>query len=161
MIETQNLKLNNILKQMNATKIQKQLIHINTPNRDIKEEFVQWATDSIEKISCNDLNFEQANMILVQLGKEPHKASNYAVFDKTNNRHKYILSLCITYGWSKWSAKFGKIANLDKLNEWMHSKFCPVQKPLKKMNSDELDKFIAALESMTVKKFGNLNKTRQ
>lgn len=138
---------------MKATKQQKKLIHINTPTRDIKEEYVQWATQDVKKISCDDLSFDQANMILVKLGKEPHKAQNWAVFDKQNDRHKFILSLCIQYGWSKRSGKYGTVADLDKLNDWMHSKRCPVQKPLKKMTNDELTKFIGALEGMMKSKY--------
>lgn len=86
---------------MQATKEQKQLIHINTPNRDTKEEFVQWATDDNAKTSCNDLSFDEANKILLQLNLTPHKPKNYAVFDKNNKQHRTILSLCIQNGFSK------------------------------------------------------------
>lgn len=130
---------------MQATPQQKRLIQINVPTRDIKEEFVQWATGDIKKTSCNDLSFEQANQILVKLGKTPHKAQFRATFDKNNTQHKYILSLCIQYGWSKRTAR-GAIADLDRLNEWMWSKLCPVQKPLKKMTTEETSKVIVALE---------------
>lgn len=138
---------------MQATKEQKQLIHINTPNRDIKEEFVQWATGDVEKTSCDDLLFEQANMILVKLGKKPHKPENWAVFDKNNKAHRTILSLCIQMGMSKESGRYGKVADLDALNEWLHSARCPVQKPLKKMEKIELSKVIGALSAMTKKKY--------
>jgi hypothetical protein len=135
-----------------ATPQQKKLIHINAPTRDIKEEFVQWAMDDNSKISCNDLTFDAANMILVKLGKEPHKLAFRAVFDKDNERHKYILSLCMQYGWSTTKRRI-TIADLDKLNTWMHSQRCPVQKKLKDMNNDELTKFIGALEGMVKSKF--------
>lgn len=132
---------------MEAIKKQKQLIHVNTPTRDMKEEWVQWATGDVKKISCDDLSFEQANKILEQLGIKPLKAEYWAYFDKDNSRHKYVLSLCIQYGWS--IRKRGSVfADLDRLNEWMHSNRCPVQKPLKKMSPDELSKFIVALEGM-------------
>lgn len=134
-----------------ATPAQKKLIHINTANRDIKEEFVQWATDDNNKISCDDLSFEQANKILVQLGKPPHKLNFWAAFDKKNKQHMYILSLCIQYGWKLSGRRV--IADLDKLNEWMHSERCPVKKALLDMDTDELSKFIIALESMTKKKY--------
>jgi len=133
-----------------ATPQQKQLIHINAPTRDIKEEFVQWATDDNNKISTNDLTFDQANRILEKLGKEPHRLAFRATFDKTNPRHLYILSLCIQYGWCVIK-KGRKVADVDKLNEWMYSKLCPIQKTLKNMDDKELNKFIGALESMTKK----------
>lgn len=41
-----------------ATAKQKQLIHLNTPTKDMKEEWVQWATNSNDKTSCNDLTFD-------------------------------------------------------------------------------------------------------
>lgn len=134
---------------MNATKQQKQLIHVNTPNRDIKEEFVQWATMDEKKISTNDLTFEQANQILEKLGLPPHRLKFLAVFDKKNYRHKYILSLCIQYGWFENSLKYGRVADMDKLNDWMLSDRCPVKgKKLKDMTNDELSTFIGALEGM-------------
>lgn len=139
---------------MQATKQQKKLIHINTPTRDIKEEYVQWAMDDNDKRSTNDLTFEAANKILVQLGLTPHKAKFLAVFDTKNPRHKYILSLCIQYGWWIISEKYGKVADMDKLNEWMLSDRCPVRnKKLKDMTNDDLDRFIGALESMMKKRY--------
>ncbi|RWX00946.1 hypothetical protein [Flavobacterium cerinum] len=138
---------------MEATKDQKRLIHINTANRDIKEEFVQWATDDNKKISCDDLSFDEANKILVHIGQKPHKLAFRAKFDKTNPRHKYILSLCIQRGMSHRSGKYGYIADLDALNEWMHSNKCPVQKRLMDMDNDELSTFIGALEGMTLSKY--------
>jgi hypothetical protein len=140
---------------MQATADQKKLIHINSPTRDMKEEFVQWATGDSSKTSTNDLTFDQANAIMEKwLGLTPHKPKFLASFDKNNTRHKYLLSLLITYGWYCKSGKYGKVANLDKLNEWLQSDKCPVpNKPLKKMNDDELTKIIGAFESMTRKKF--------
>lgn len=140
---------------MQATKDQKRLIQINSPSRDMKEEFVQWATGDVKKTSCNDLTFDQANLIMEKfLGLTPHKPKFLATFDKHNPRHKYLLSAVITFGWFRKSAKYGKVANLDKLNEWLYSDRCPVKgKPLKQMNDEELSKIIAAFESMTVKQF--------
>lgn len=139
---------------MQATKQQKQLIHINMPTRDIKEEYVQWAMNDNSKTSTNDLDFEAANKILVKIGKAPQKPKFLAVFDSKNTRHKFILSLCIQYGWWVFSKKYGKVADMDKLNEWMLSKRCPVQdKKLKDMDNNDLDRFIGALEGMMKKKY--------
>lgn len=140
---------------MQATKEQKRLIQINSPTRDMKEEFVQWATGDNSKTSCNDLTFDQANAIMEKwLNLTPHKAKFLAKFDKTNPRHKFLLSLVINFGWWRSSAQYGKVANLDKLNDWMRSALCPVQDtPLMKMTDTELSKVIGAFESMVRKKF--------
>lgn len=138
---------------MLATKEQKKIIH-TVVHKTIKEETVQWATDDNSKTSCNDLTFEQANKILVQFNCTPHKPKFLATFDKANPRHKFLLSLVINFGWWRSSAQYGKVANLDKLNDWMRSNLCPVQDtPLMKMTDAELSKVIGAFESMVRKKF--------
>lgn len=134
---------------MEATKHQKQIIHIVVP-KPIKEEMVQWATDDNDKISTSDLTFDQANEILKKFGKEPHKLAFWATFDKNNAQHRYILSLCVQYGWWEKKLKYGRVANLDKLNEWLHDK-SPVKKALKNMAPDELTTVINALSSMMLK----------
>lgn len=140
-----------------ANKKQKQLIHLNAQPAYIKEEFVQWATGQNDKRSCNDLTFEQANRILVQLNMKPIDLDNWAYFDKENTQHMYILSLCITYGW--WEVKSGrKIANLANLNQWLHSNRCPVNKPLKDMETEELSKVIISLEQITKWKYSKPKK---
>lgn len=139
---------------MQATKEQKRLIQINSPTRDMKEEFVQWATGDNAKTSCNDLTFDQANAIMERwLGLKPHKPKYFSAFDKNNGRHKFLLSLVITFGWWQHDPKYGKVANLDKLDSWMKSDLCPVNKPLLDMTNDELSKLIGAFESMVKKKF--------
>lgn len=143
-----------------ATKEQKRDIHMNV-HKEVKEEFVQWATADVTKTSCNDLTFDQANRILVQNNRKPHKLAFRAKFDKNNSRHKYLLSLCIQYGWWQVSKKFGKVADLDQLNAWMHSDKCPVKKALTDMDNDELTKVIGALSKMTVKRYSNSKKAKQ
>lgn len=139
--------------EIKATKQQKKIIHTVVP-RDIKEEYVQWATEDVAKTSTNDLTFDQANMILEKFKCTPHKLGFLATFDKDNARHRFLLSLCIQYGWKKKLPKYGWVANTDKLNEWMHSTLCPVPNvALMKMTPDQLSKVIAALENMTLKKF--------
>jgi hypothetical protein len=139
---------------MQATVQQKKIIHTVVP-RDIKEEYVQWATEDVKKISTNDLTFDQANKILEKFNCTPHKAQFLAVFDKKNPRHTKILSILIEMRWRVWSAKYQRfLANMDKLNEWMHSDKCPVKgKALTKMNDDELSKIIFALEKIALGTF--------
>lgn len=144
---------------MNATASQKQQIHLTAPTKDIKEELVQWACDDNDKTSCNDLNFDQANQILMHLGKRPHdpdvdeKATKYARFDKNNEQHKRILATLITIGWWTIKKPYGKVADLQRFGKWLYGKNSPVRKPLMKMQPSEVSTIIGALDSMTVKKF--------
>lgn len=142
---------------MQATKEQKKFIHVNAPTRDIKEEYVQWATGDVEKISCNDLTFDEANMIIVQLGGTAHRndAYSWGMFDRSNQQHKAILSLCMNYGWKKRNPKSGfDIADIGALGNWLkNDPRCPVRKPLKKMDVTETSKIISALENMVSGKY--------
>lgn len=134
---------------MQATKLQKQLIAINTPNKDTKEEWVQWATADVTKTSTNDLTFDQANMILNQLGLKPHKANNWATFKKDNPKHRRIISMMYQAGWTKNGHKGQEIPDLDRLNNWLQSNKCPVQKPLLEMDDQtEIPKIIKALNGI-------------
>lgn len=141
---------------MKATKKQKQLIHLNTPNRDIKEEFVQWATQDNAKISTNDLSFEQANLILSKIGIHPLRSAKakedsslyWGLFNKANTQHMQILSLVHQLQWTKPHPKYGTVANLERLGLWLQSNRSPVKKPLKKMTVAECSKIITALNGI-------------
>jgi len=137
-----------------ANKKQKQLIHVNAPNRDIKEEFVQWATGDNDKISCNDLSYAQANMILRKLGVKTvpmhvaDMASSWGKFDNSNGKHRNILSLLRQVRWVTPHPKFGEVADVARLGAWLQSDKSPVKKPLMKMESEEVSKVIVALEGI-------------
>lgn len=83
--------------------------------------------------------------------KKPDYKDNWAVFNPKRKQHKYILSLCIQYGWSIESNKWGEIADLQRLSNWLKSDLSPVKKPLKDMSPTETSKIIFALESMNEK----------
>lgn len=134
---------------MTATKEQKRLIAINTPNKAIKEEWVQWATGDVRKTSTNDLSFEQANLILTQLGLKPHVVISWAKFDKNNPKHLRILSIMRQANWTIKSEKGKELPDLNRLNSFLQSSKCPVNKPLLEMNNDtEIPKVIKALEGV-------------
>lgn len=149
---------------MKATKEQKQLIHVNAPTRDIKEELVQWATDCNDNISCNDLSFEQANEIMHKLGLHRHKkptspftgneeVNDFVKFNIKNQQHKYILSLLRQIGWTKGHERYGVVADMDRFGNWLQSDKSPVKKPLNSQTKEETTKIINALESMMGKKY--------
>lgn len=140
---------------MKANKKQKQLIHVNCPNRDTKEEFVQWATGDVNKISTNDLTYAEANMILRQLNVKtvPMPVEDLAItwgkFDKNNSKHKAILSLLRQIQWTTEHPKYGNVADIARFGGWLQSdKRAPVHKPLLKMSPEELSKTITALEGI-------------
>lgn len=139
---------------MEATKQQKADIRRNAKYKvDIKEEWVQWATGDNSKTSLNDLTYEQAGKILAQQEGKPHLGDNWALFDKDNGQHKYILSLCIQMGLKKPSERHGFVADLQALSEWLKSERSPVRKKLMDMLPFELKKIIGALESITKNKY--------
>lgn len=138
---------------MKATKKQKQLIAINAPTKDIKEEFVQWATKDVNKTSCNDLSFDEANLILVKLGQRTHKPENWAVFNKNNPKHRVILSLMRQAQWIKNHERYGEVADMDRLDLFLKSEKSPVQKPLQDMEPNELEKLIIALKGIVKSKY--------
>lgn len=76
---------------------------------------------------------------------------NWAVFNKDNQQHRYILSLCIQMGWSVTSERYGEVADLNRLSNWLKSNLSPIVKPLKDMEPNELSKIVSALESMNGK----------
>lgn len=139
---------------MIANAKQKQLIHLNAPTRDIKEEFVQWATGDVSKISTNDLSFDQANAILVKLGKKPLRPAKedspyyWGMFDRLNHQHSKVLSLLHQLQWAKPDPKYGRVPDIERLGQWLQSKRSPVNKPLKKMDQKELNKIFTALKGI-------------
>lgn len=138
---------------MQATKKQKQIIAINAPTKDIKEEFVQWATGDVKKTSTNELTFDQANKILIQLGQKPHKAEYWAYFDKNNPKHMLILSLMRQAQWTKQNGKNVEVADMDRLDDFLKSNLSPVKKALKEMEHEELEKIITALNGIIKSKY--------
>lgn len=97
--------------------------------------------------STKDLTERQAFEAIRYLntGKAPNN-SFYAVFDKENRQHRTILSLAHQIGWVQ--EENPKFVNLHTLGTWLISKKCPVNKPLKQMNKQELSKVIFALEQV-------------
>lgn len=73
---------------------------------------------------------------------------NWAKFDKKNARHMLILSLCRQAQWVTNTQRFGEVADLNRLSNFLKSEKSPVKKPLMKMNDDEIEKIITALSGV-------------
>jgi hypothetical protein len=78
---------------------------------------------------------------------------NWAGFDPKNTKHMAILSLCRQAQWTVSHRRHGEVADLIRLNNWLHSDKCPVNKALKKMDNSELSKIITALEGIVKSKY--------
>lgn len=144
---------------MQATKGQKQYIYrLCDYNKDLKEELVQWATGDNDKISTNDLTFDQANAVIHNRGGSMAKYDNWGWYDNGKDAHRQILSHLITLGWTVKHPRYGKVADLVRFSEWLKgtskSGQSPVKKPLKKMSANEVSKVISALDKMIGKNYG-------
>lgn len=121
-------------------------------NNDIKEEWVQWATNNNQCTSVKQLTQAQARQIIrAQEGttQTTLPADNWAFFDKTNPKHKVILSLLHQLQWVIASQKWGEVPDLERLSNFLKSDKSPVNKPLKSMNNTETEKIIKALSQIT------------
>lgn len=76
------------------------------------------------------------------------EAEKYALFDKNNTQHMYLLSMCRQIGWTRYNAKLGKqVADLNALGAWL-AKYGYFKKPLKKYNAKELPTLITQFEGV-------------
>lgn len=130
----------------------KRIMHNCSYQVDIKNEWVQWVTKDNNCTSLKSLTQQQATQIIsAQEGTATKTlpADNWAFFDKTNPKHKVILSLLHQLQWVTHSEKWGEVPNLERLSKFLKSDKSPVKKPLKQMTNDELEKIIKALSQIT------------
>jgi hypothetical protein len=81
------------------------------------------------------------------------QTGNWALFDKNNQQHKGLLSQLRTLGWVVKSDKWGEVADLNRLSDFLKSDKSPVKMPLKKMTPEEVSKIIECFKSMVKKKY--------
>lgn len=131
-------------------------------NIDMKNEWVQWATSDVARTSLKSLTQAQAvKIICQQTGTQPltppekrgtttdnSPYEGWGAFDKTNPKHKVILSILYQAQWVKPSEKWGEVPDLDRLSNFLQSEKSPVKKKLKDMDSLELEKLIKALNGI-------------
>ncbi|MDX6187967.1 hypothetical protein SGQ83_01280 [Flavobacterium sp. Fl-318] len=78
---------------------------------------------------------------------------NWGLFDKTNQQHKTLLSQLRTLQWTAPNGKWGEVADISRLSEFLKSDKSPIKKPLKNMNSKEVSKIIECFKSMIIKTY--------
>jgi hypothetical protein len=81
------------------------------------------------------------------------KSGNWGLFDNNNQQHKTILSLMRQAQWTVPSEKWGEVADLSRLSDFLKSDKSPVKMPLKKMTPQEVSKTIVALEGIVKSKY--------
>lgn len=127
-----------------STPSQRQLIHkLCNYDAELKQDLVHQFSNGRTTTSL-ELTEKESNHLIYAL-------QNWANFNSGNTQHRYILSLCIQKGWCKHHQKYGQVADLNRLSDFLKSKRSPVRKPLLQMNKTECSKIISCLESMTIK----------
>ena len=135
------------MQTLKTTPRQRQLIHIlcgydAERKADLIDQFSGGRTTT-----SMELTKSEAKQLINSL------TESWAKFNKNNAQHRYILSLCIQLGWRKHDEKYGSVADLERLSNFLKSKRSPVDLPLQQMNSDQCSKLISCLESMIKKHY--------
>lgn len=76
------------------------------------------------------------------------QSGNWGLFDKNNQQHKAILSQMRTAQWTIPNEKWGEVPDLNRLSDFLKSDKSPVNKPLKKMEPEEVSKIIEAFKGI-------------
>lgn len=155
MIKLGNSQVMTTTDQPITTKQINRIMHNCGYNTDIKDELVQWVTDDVARTSLRSITAEQANRIIAaQEGSvEPKPDTSWSKFDKSNVKHRKILSLLIQAGWSTQHPTYGAVADLERFSNFLKSDKSPVKKPLKSMSSEEVEKIIIALNGIVKHKW--------
>lgn len=86
-------------------------------------------------------------------GVSSYKQKNWGLFDNNNLQHKAILSQLRALEWTVENGKWGEVADISRLSDFLKSDKSPINKPLKEMDQAELSKMISCFESMVTKKY--------
>jgi hypothetical protein len=117
-------------------------LHIRE-DKALKESFIASFTGDYHRSSTRQLTYFEAEEIIYFL-KTGNRSTwaHYAIFDKHNKQHLYLLSLAHQKGWTQYSDKLHKmVADLESLGSWLR-KYGYLHKPLKQYTAGELPKLI-------------------
>lgn len=130
-----------------STAAQRKEIHLLCDcNTEIKEALVHQYSNG-RTTTSTELTLDEASRLISSL------KSHWARFKKSKRQHMYIVSLLRQLGWTQHNERYGIIADMDRLSDFLKSTRSPVRKPLQDMNTQELSTLINCLESMLGKKF--------
>lgn len=121
-------------------------------NEDLKKQAV-YSISNGRTQSITALSNQEAYQLITKLkaNKKEHNTPRHLQFDNSNSKHKYIISLCHQLGWTKPHQKWGAIADMQKLHNWLVSSRSPVQMCLLDIPYIHLSKIIYALEQILEK----------
>jgi hypothetical protein len=122
-------------------------------NMDIKNEWVQWVTEDVNRTSLRSITQEQAVKIIRQQTGDvkPEVSENWGLFDKDNSQHKRIQANLRAANIVVQNGKWGEVADMQGwFNRFLKSDKSPVNKPLKKMTQLEVSKIIRALDGVVI-----------
>lgn len=120
---------------------------------DIKNEWVQWVTEDVNRTSLKSISQEQAVKIIRQQtgDTKPEVSENWGYFDNNNSQHGRIRANLHTAGIVVKNGRWGEVADmLGWFNRFLKSDKSPVKKPLKKMTPEEVSKIIKALDGVVI-----------
>jgi hypothetical protein len=86
-------------------------------------------------------------------GGRTNSKSNWGLFDKNNPQHKTLLSLLRQAQWTIPNERWGEVADLSRLSEFLKSDKSPINKPLKGMEPLEVSKIIEAFKGIVKSKY--------
>lgn len=86
-------------------------------------------------------------------GGRTYSKSNWGLFDNNNQQHRTILSHMRTAQWVVPNDKWGEVPDINRLSEFLKSDKSPVNKPLKKMEPEEVSKIIEAFKGIVNSKY--------
>ncbi len=121
-------------------------------NEDVKKQAVLSISNG-RTHSITDLSQQEACQLISKLkgNKNTPSVPKHLQFDRSNSKHKYIISLCHQLEWTKPSEKYGTIADLQKLHNWLIGPRSPVKMCLMDIPYIHLSKIIHALEQILEK----------
>ena len=134
-----------------STKAQRQTImgsigYDDDTKKQLALEFSNGRTDSLRALFLGEASFLIKRL---KRDKAPRKTPRNLQFDRRIKRHRYILSLCISLGWSKEHPRSGEIACMKTFDKWLKGNKSPVkEKHLIDLEDKELTKVIYALEQI-------------
>lgn len=103
--------------------------------------------------AIDDYNRPQKQLQTIVQGGRGYSKSNWGLFDKNNQQHKTILSLLRQAQWVVPNGKWGEVPDINRLSDFLQSDKSPINKPLKKMEPEEVSKIIEAFKGIVKSKY--------
>jgi hypothetical protein len=103
--------------------------------------------------AVDDYQKPKGQLTTILQGGRSNSKSNWAFFDKNNKQHLTLLSQLRTVQWTIPNDRYGEVADLNRLSDFLKSDKSPVKKPLKDMKPEEVSKIIECFKSMVIKKY--------